>query len=83
MDLRVRHGPCFSWEKPVGVGGGVGIPEAESPNRIWIRKVMEEDRDFWLLCASGVHMVPLSKCQLFLRPFLPAQLPCGLGPSSV
>lgn len=56
--------------------------------RIRIIEVREKDRDFRLLCAPGHlhlkwHRVPVSKHQLFLRLFPPAQLPCGLGPSNV
>lgn len=56
--------------------------------RTRIMEAREEDRDFRLLCVPGHlclrwHRVPVSKCQLFLRLFPPAQLPCGLGPSIV
>lgn len=51
-------------------------------------RVREGNGDLQLLGALGHlrprwHRVPLSKCQLFLKLFPPAQLACGLGLSTV
>lgn len=79
---RGPHGTCFSWERP-----GENSRDPVAKHRIGIMEVREKNgKSGFCVCLAPLPEVaqgPSVKMSALSQTLAAAQLPCGLGPSSV